>query len=105
LQADALLLLTDVVNVERDYGTPTACAIGKTTVESLRREDFAAGSMGPKVDGACRFVEITGNVAAIGTLADAVRILDGEAGTIVYPSKAAAAAAIASPNQPLEVRP
>ena len=55
LQADALLLLTDVANVQRDYGTPSSCAIEKTTVEALRGIDFASGSMGPKVEGACRF--------------------------------------------------
>jgi len=90
LQADALLLLTDVANVQRDYGTPRARAIEKTTVETLRGIDFAAGSMGPKVEGACRFVEATGGTAAIGQLADAARLLNGEAGTIVYPYEPAA---------------
>ena len=52
----------------------------------LRALDFPAGSMGPKVDAACRFVELTGGIAAIGTLEDAVAILRGEAGTIVTPS-------------------
>ena len=96
LQADALLLLTDVANVQRDYGTPSACAIGNTTVEALRGMDFAAGSMGPKVEGACRFVEATGGMAAIGKLTDAIRLLDGEAGTIVLPNGPAAAAPIDS---------
>ena len=105
LQADALLLLTDVANVQRDYGTPSACAIGKTTVEALRGMDFAAGSMGPKVEGACRFVEATGGMAAIGRLTDAVRLLDGEAGTIVFPNEPAAAAPIDSANQSQEVTP
>lgn len=89
LQADALLLLTDVAHVQRDYGTPSSCAIEKTTVEELRGIDFASGSMGPKVEGACRFVEATGGRAAIGRLTDAVRLLEGEAGTIVYPHERA----------------
>ena len=89
LQADALLLLTDVAHVQRDYGTPSACAIEKTTVEALRGIDFASGSMGPKVEGACRFVEATGGRAAIGRLTDAARLLEGEAGTIVYPHERA----------------
>jgi carbamate kinase len=105
LQADALLLLTDVANVERDYGTPSASAIERTTVEALRELDFAAGSMGPKVEGACRFVEATGGMAAIGKLADAVRLLGGEAGTIVYPNRPAAGAAGVSANQSQEVTP
>ena len=84
LQADVLLLLTDVANVQRDYGTPSARAIEKVSATSLRGMNFAAGSMGPKVEAACRFVEDTGGTAAIGQLADAVKLLKGEAGTIVY---------------------
>ena len=44
---------------------------------------FAAGSMGPKVDAACRFVSATGKRAAIGALGDLSRIIAGEAGTTV----------------------
>ncbi len=55
--------------------------------------DFAAGSMGPKVEAACRFAETTGGRAAIGALSDAVRVARGEAGTQVL---AAAAPAIAA---------
>ena len=105
LQADALLLLTDVANVQRDYGTQRACAIGKTSVETLRGMKFAAGSMGPKVEGACRFVESTGGMAAIGRLTDAVRLLNGEAGTIVLPNEPAAAALIDSAGRSQEVTP
>jgi carbamate kinase len=46
---------------------------------------FAAGSMGPKVEAACRFVEGTGGFAAIGALGDAVGLLNGETGTRVRP--------------------
>jgi carbamate kinase len=67
--------------------------------------DFAAGSMGPKVEGACRFVEATGGMAAIGRLTDAVRLLGGEAGTIVLSNKPAAAPPIDSTNQSREVTP
>ncbi len=85
LQAHVLLLLTDVANVQRDYGTPSARALGKVSVTSLRGMNFAAGSMGPKVEAACRFVEGTGGMAAIGRLTDAVKLLKAEAGTIVFP--------------------
>jgi carbamate kinase len=44
--------------------------------------------MGPKVEAACRFATNTGGFAAIGSLADAGRMLRGEAGTIVSPSVA-----------------
>ncbi|NUP77188.1 MAG: carbamate kinase, partial [Nonomuraea sp.] len=45
-----------------------------------------AGSMGPKVDAVCRFVETTGDMAAIGRLDQAQDILAGSAGTIVTPN-------------------
>jgi carbamate kinase len=85
IEADALLLLTDVPAVQRGFGTPDAEAIGRATPAALRRERFPAGSMGPKVEAVCRFVEVTGDLGAIGALADAVAILDGKAGTVVTP--------------------
>jgi carbamate kinase len=85
LEADALLLLTDVPAVQRGFGTPAAEAISRATPAALRRERFPAGSMGPKVEAICRFVEVTGDLGAIGALADAVAILDGKAGTVVTP--------------------
>ncbi|GIF21910.1 carbamate kinase [Actinoplanes tereljensis] len=86
LDADALLLLTDVPAVVRDFGGPDPEPISRTTPAALRRERFAAGSMGPKVEAVCRFVEMTGNIAAIGALDDAADILTGKAGTIITPS-------------------
>ena len=86
LEADALLLLTDVPTVVRGFGTPGATPITRATPAALRGEDFAAGSMGPKVEAACRFVEVTGDMAAIGSLEDVALILAGKAGTIVTPA-------------------
>lgn len=86
LDADALLVLTDVAAVMRDYGTPQQAPITRETPTGLRMLDFAAGSMGPKVDAVCRFVELTGGTAAIGALEDVSEILSGRAGTIVTPS-------------------
>ncbi len=85
LEADALLVLTDVPNVVRDFGTPAAEPITRITPGALRAMDFPAGSMGPKIDAVCRFVELTGDMAAIGRLEDATEILAGRAGTIVTP--------------------
>ncbi|WP_433295615.1 carbamate kinase [Actinoplanes sp. CA-030573] len=85
LDADALMLLTDVPAVLRGFGTDKQEAISRATPAELRREDFPAGSMGPKVEAVCRFVEITGDMAAIGALADAELILAGKAGTVVTP--------------------
>jgi carbamate kinase len=42
--------------------------------------------MGPKVEAACRFVEITGDLAGIGGLGDAVDMIEGKAGTIITPA-------------------
>jgi carbamate kinase len=85
LNADALLLLTDVSAVQDGYGTPRARPIRRATPNELRRRDFPAGSMGPKVDAVCRFVEATGRPAAIGRLSDAQALLTGDAGTLVAP--------------------
>jgi carbamate kinase len=86
LDADALLILTDVANVFRDFGTPTQTAITRSTPAAMRDHDFPAGSMGPKVEAACRFVEITGGIAGIGRLEDAAAILAGTAGTVLTPT-------------------
>ena len=83
LDADALLLLTDVAAVEDGLGTPHARPIHRATPGELRARSFPAGSMGPKVEAVCRFVEATGKMAAIGRLADAQALLCRDAGTIV----------------------
>ncbi len=83
VDADALLLLTDVDAVIDGFGTPDARPICHATPVELRPRSFAAGSMGPKVEAACRFVEATGKVAAIGRLDAAEALLRGEAGTTV----------------------
>ena len=85
LHADALLLLTDVPAVIDGYGTPQARLIRRTTPGEMRARSFPAGSMGPKVEAVCRFVEATGKMAAIGQLADAQALLAGQAGTIITP--------------------
>ncbi|MGW0802997.1 carbamate kinase [Nonomuraea sp. NPDC002799] len=86
LECDALLILTDVPRVMRGFGTPHQTEIAHTTPHELRAMEFPAGSMGPKVAAVCRFVESTGDMAAIGRLDEAERILDGSAGTIVTPN-------------------
>ncbi len=86
LDADALLVLTDVPHVMRDFGSPQATPIRRATPAALQREHFPDGSMRPKVDAVCRFVEVTGDMAAIGRLEDAAAVLEGDAGTIVTPA-------------------
>jgi carbamate kinase len=83
LDADALLILTDVASVFADFGTPQQRPIRLSTPGKMRASEFPAGSMGPKVEAACRFVEMTGGMAAIGRLNDTQAILAGNAGTIL----------------------
>jgi carbamate kinase len=85
LDAEALVILTDVANVQTGYGTPSARPIGRTSPAELRSLHLPAGSMGPKVEAACRFVEATGRPAMIGRLGDAAALLAGTTGTIVEP--------------------
>jgi carbamate kinase len=81
LDADVLVMLTDVDAVRSGWGTEDEQPLGKVTVTELREHDFGPGSIGPKVEAACRFVEATGRRAAIGELTKAVEIVRGESGT------------------------
>jgi len=85
VDADLFVMATDVDGVYADWGTPDQRRLDGITPEDLRAMDFAAGSMGPKVEAAARFVEATGKRAAIGSLEDIEKIVDGTAGTNVVP--------------------
>jgi carbamate kinase len=85
LRADTLVLATDVEAVYSDYGTPAQRPIAHATPAGLRSHAFAPGSMGPKVEAVCRFVERTGARAAIGSLDEIDELLSGRAGTQVLP--------------------
>ena len=91
LGAARLIMLTDVSCVERDWRTPAATPIATATPDELRVLSFASGSMGPKVEAACRFVEHTGGDAVIGSLAELEAVSRGEAGTRITPARAALA--------------
>lgn len=86
LGADLLVMATDVDGIYTDWGTPAQHRLGRVTPEELDRMDFAAGSMGPKVEAAVRFVRATGNRAAIGCLEEIFDIVEGGAGTSVVSS-------------------
>ena len=92
LGLDALVILTAVPRVGIHFGTAREKSLGRITVEELRayqREGhFAAGSMGPKVEAAARFVEETGKHAVIAHLDEAEAAVCGDAGTRVYPAPA-----------------
>lgn len=80
LEADALLLLTDVDAIYQGFGTPSAAAIDYLSVEQARTLELPAGSMGPKLTAAADFAA-RGGLSGIGRLEDALAILDGQAGT------------------------
>jgi carbamate kinase len=83
LGAEVFLMLTDAEAVWENWETAGARAIRLASPEAIRKLHFPAGSMGPKVEAACEFAEATGGRAGIGSLADAVAIVGGTAGTVV----------------------
>jgi carbamate kinase len=89
IEADIFVMATDVDGVYLDRGSRRARRLGRTTVDELRSHTFPDGSMGPKVEAACDFVERTGRTAAIGALGDIEAIVEGRAGTIVEPASTA----------------
>jgi len=87
LDADLFIMLTDADAVYVDWGMPTQKAIRRGSPAALSAMKFAAGSMGPKVNAACRFASATGKKAVIGALADLDKIIAGEAGSTVSPKE------------------
>jgi len=89
LEADVLVIATDVDAVMLDFGTPEQRAVGEVGAAELRRiaadQQFASGSMGPKVEAVIRFSERgggTGVITSLDLLGDAVA---GRVGTRVVP--------------------
>ncbi|WP_344654265.1 carbamate kinase [Cryptosporangium japonicum] len=86
LDADTLVIATDVAAAVVGWGTPSARPLGEIDVAALRRlaaeGHFASGSMGPKVEAACRFAENGGRsvITSLDHIADAVH---GAAGTVI----------------------
>jgi carbamate kinase len=87
VEADVLVIATDVPHAVLHFGTPQAEDVGTVTVAQMRRYTaeghFASGSMGPKVDAACRFVEQGGTRAVITDLAHITDAMQGDGGTVV----------------------
>lgn len=79
--ADMLLLLTDVPAVYADWTEGRCRPLGRVSPQDLSGRQFEAGTMGPKVAAACRFVAATGQTAGIGRLEDAGAIAQGRSGT------------------------
>ena len=84
VEAQVLLILTDVKKVQRGYGSLMPEEIDTMTVPEakalLRRGEFGAGSMGPKVQAAVNFVQAGGERAVIADLDDASRRARGRGG-------------------------
>ena len=83
LNAEMFVMLTDVANVYVEFGTDKQRSIAAAHPDALENLDFPAGSMGPKVLGACQFVRETGGQSAIGQLSDLKAIMLGKAGTLI----------------------
>ena len=83
LEADVLVIATDVDALYFDWGTPKQRAVATAHPDHLSRLEFSAGSMGPKVSAAVEFARLTGREAVIGGLNELSDLLAGEAGTRV----------------------
>ena len=81
LDADLLIMATDTDGVYTDWGGDSQKIISKTTPEEISQYTFDKGSMGPKVEAACTFVERSGQRAVIGSLNDLKKMVDNLAGT------------------------
>ena len=86
LQADCLLIATDVAAVYVDWGQPQQRALKNVSPKMLAEMTFPAGSMGPKIDAACGFVQASGRRAVIGSLDEIEGMLSGNAGTQIRAS-------------------
>jgi carbamate kinase len=88
LGVGTLVIATDVESVMVDFGTPQARPLGTVAVAEMRAlaaaGQFPSGSMGPKVEAACRFAE-RGGRAIITSLHRIAAALAGQAGTVVIP--------------------
>ena len=88
--ADRLVIATNVDGAVIDYETDHARPLGEIGVREMRVLEaggqFASGSMGPKVDAICRFVESTGRVGVITSLSNIVSGAHGSSGTRVSPT-------------------
>ena len=89
--ADVLVIATDVDHVVLGYGTDAARPLERATAAEMRaiarKEAFASGSMGPKVEAAVRFVENGGARAVITSLEQIEEAVHGRAGTVIEPER------------------
>ncbi len=87
LDAQLLVILTDVDGIMTDFGTPRQSVLRSVSAADLAGLHLAAGSMGPKAEAAARFTSATGRRSAIGALGALTDLVCGTAGTQVIPSR------------------
>lgn len=85
LGADVLVMATDAPALFLDWGRPEHRELATVGERELGRYSFPAGSMGPKVEAARRFVRRSGHRAVIGNLSDIDALLEGTRGTCIEP--------------------
>jgi carbamate kinase len=85
VQADCLIIATDVDAVYVNWGQADQRRLVNTTPHELAQLSFASGSMAPKVEAAVNFVKATGKRAVIGSLDAIEAMLAGSAGTVIGP--------------------
>jgi carbamate kinase len=85
LQADKLIILTDIDGVYKNWGEAEQALIPKTTAKELSQQAFESGSMQPKISAACQFVSESKikTSAHIGHLEKLTSILQGDSGTLI----------------------
>ena len=87
VDADILMILTDVPFAALNYGTDDQANVEVVTLSQMKKYadegHFKAGSMGPKVEAAITFVENGGEKAIIASLDNAVEALENDKGTII----------------------
>lgn len=83
LEADLLVLATDVDGVYLDWGTDQARLLERATPEELIAMELPAGSMGSKVEAASNFATHSGKRAMIGSMGLIEALVEGTSGTSV----------------------
>lgn len=83
LEADLLVIATDVDGVYTNWGRENQRRLGRVTPDDLAGLNLPTGSMGPKVEAACGFARTTGKEAIIGSLTQIADMVHGSAGTRV----------------------
>ena len=88
VEADKLIILTSVSGVFYNFGKPDEKEIFDVSVDDIQtridNNEFAKGSMRPKVEAAVAFVKATGKSAVIGSLDDVKDIINGDKGTVIH---------------------